>query len=92
MTDHSFEFTHAITRCPARSVVDGLRAEDHGIPEFDQMLKDHAHYVATLRETGAEIIELLALNEFPDAVFAEDNAISLKNSAILYSSLKKIQE
>ena len=56
------------------------------------MLKGHANYVATLRETGAEIIELLALNEFPDAVFAEDNAISLKNSAILYSSLKKIQE
>ena len=56
MTDHSFEFTRAITRRPARSVVDGLRAEDHGTPDFDQMLKDHAHYVATLRETGAEII------------------------------------
>jgi hypothetical protein len=56
MTDHSFEFTRAITRRPARSVVDGLRAEDHGTPDFDQMLKDHAHYVATLRETGVEII------------------------------------
>jgi dimethylargininase len=35
MTDDSFEFTHDITRYPARSVVDGLRAEDHGIPDFD---------------------------------------------------------
>lgn len=83
MTDHSYEFTRAITRRPARSVVDGLRAEDHGTPDFDQMLKDHEHYVATLRETGAEIIELPALEEFPDAVFVEDNALCLKNCAIL---------
>ena len=83
MADHSFEFTRAITRRPARSVVDGLRAEDHGTPDFDQMSKDHAHYVATLRETGAEIIELPALNEFPDAVFVEDDALCLKNCAIL---------
>jgi N-dimethylarginine dimethylaminohydrolase len=52
-------------------------------PDFDQMLKDHAHYVATLRETGAEIIELPALDEFPDAVFVEDDALCLKNCAIL---------
>ena len=83
MTDCSFEFTHAITRRPARSVVDGLRAKNHGTPNFDQMLKDHAHYVATLRETGAEIIELPALDEFPDAVFVEDDALCLKNCAIL---------
>ena len=83
MTDYSFQFTHAITRRPARSVVYGLRAKDHGTPNFDQMLKDHAHYVATLRETGAEIIELPALDKFPDAVFVEDNALCLKNCAIL---------
>ncbi len=77
MTDHSFEFTRAITRRPARSVVDGLRAEDHGTPDFDQMLKDHAHYVATLRETGAEIIELPALDEFPDAVFVVNAGLKL---------------
>ena len=39
MTDYSFEFTHAITRRPARSVVNGLRAKDRGTPDFDQMLK-----------------------------------------------------
>ena len=83
MTDHSFEFTRAITRHPARSVIDGLRAEDHGTPDFDQMLKDHAHYVSTLRETGAEIIELPALEDFPDSVFVEDDALCLKDCAIL---------
>ena len=30
MTDYSFQFTHAITRRPARSVVYGLRDKDNG--------------------------------------------------------------
>lgn len=83
MRDPSYEFTRAITRRPAPSVIDGLRAEDHGVPDFDQMLKDHAQYVATLRETGAEVIELPPLDDFPDAVFVEDDALCLKDCAIL---------
>ncbi len=83
MRDHSYQFTHAITRRPAKSVVAGLRAEDHGNPNFDQMLTDHASYVAALRETGAEVIELPALEDFPDAVFVEDAALCLQDCAIL---------
>ena len=83
MTDHSYEFTRAITRKPSKSVIDGLRAEDHGTPDLDQMLKDHTDYVATLRETGAEVIELPALDDFPDSVFVEDDALCLKDCAIL---------
>lgn len=83
MTDHSYQFTRAITRKPARSVIDGLRSEEHGTPDFDQMVEDHAHYVATLRETGAEVIELPALEDFPDSVFVEDDALCLKDCAIL---------
>ncbi len=83
MMDHSYEFTRAITRKPARSVIDGLRAEDLGMPDFDQMMRDHAQYVATLRETGAEVIELEALEEFPDSVFVEDDALCLHDCAIL---------
>jgi len=83
MTDPSYQFTRAITRKPARSVIDGLRAQDHGTPDFGQMLQDHAHYIATLRETGAEVIELPALEEFPDSVFVEDDALCLHDCAIL---------
>ena len=57
MTDPTYEFTHAVTRRPADSIVDGLRAEDIGTPDLAQMEKAHAHYVATLKETGAEVIE-----------------------------------
>ena len=44
MTNNSsFEFFRAITRCPAASIVDGLRAKDTGAPDLKQMLADHAH-------------------------------------------------
>lgn len=47
------------------------------------MAEDHSYYVATLRETGAQIIELPALEGFPDSVFVEDDALCLKECAIL---------
>lgn len=83
MTDPTFEFSRAITRRPAASIVDGLRAEDIGTPDLAQMLKDHAHYVSVLKSTGAEVIELPALDAFPDAVFVEDTALCLPQGAIL---------
>lgn len=83
MTHPSFEFSHAITRRPSASIIDGLRAEDIGAPDLDQMLADHAHYVATLKRTGAKVIELPPLDAFPDAVFVEDTALCLPQGAIL---------
>lgn len=83
MTDPTFEFSHAITRRPAASIIDGLRAENIGTPSLDQMLADHAHYVATLRKTGAKVIELPPLEAFPDAVFVEDTALCLPQGAVM---------
>lgn len=83
MTHPSFEFSHAITRRPSASIINGLRAEDIGVPDLDQMLADHAHYVATLKRTGAKVIELPPLDAFPDAVFVEDTALCLPQGAIL---------
>ncbi len=83
MTEHSYEFTRAVTRKPSGSIVDGLRAADIGTPDLAQMLKDHAHYVAILRETGAEVVELPALEAYPDAVFVEDTALCLPEGAVM---------
>ncbi|SDD41813.1 dimethylarginine dimethylaminohydrolase family protein [Ruegeria marina] len=83
MTDSTYQFTRAITRRPAASVVNGLRAEDIGTPDLEQMLKDHAHYVATLKSTGADVIELPPLDGFPDALFVEDTALCLPKGAVL---------
>lgn len=83
MSHFSCSFNRAITRSPSPSIVDGLRAHDIGTPSLDQMLIDHKHYVDTLRSTGAEVIELPPLAEFPDAVFVEDTALCLPEGAIL---------
>ena len=83
MNQPSFEFTRAITRLPARSIVDGLRAVDTGNPDYQQMLADHAHYVASLKQAGACVTELPALEDFPDSVFVEDDALCLPELAIL---------
>jgi len=83
MREPSFEFTHAITRKPGASAINGLRAVDRGAPELKAMSEAHDHYVLTLREAGAEVIQLPALEAFPDASFVEDTALCLPQGAIL---------
>jgi len=83
MRNPSFEFARAVTRRPAASVVDGLRAEDTGPPDLQGMLAAHDAYVAALRSTGAEVIVLDALDAYPDAQFVEDTALCLPQGAIL---------
>jgi dimethylargininase len=83
LTEYCYQFTRAVTRLPAQSIVDGLRAEDIGNPDHEQMLKDHAHYVATLKQAGARVTELAALEAYPDSVFVEDVALCLPEVAIM---------
>ncbi|WP_022703092.1 dimethylarginine dimethylaminohydrolase family protein [Pseudorhodobacter ferrugineus] len=79
----SYCFTHAITRKPAVSITAGLRAVDIGTPDLARMLAHHADYIAALRSTGAEVVELEALEAFPDSVFVEDTALCLPQGAVV---------
>lgn len=79
----SYSFTHAIARLPGSSITGGLRAVDTGAPDLAIFLAHHADYVAALRSTGAEVLVLDALEDFPDAVFVEDTALCLPEGAIV---------
>ena len=79
----STHFTHSITRRPAGSIIRGLRAVDTGTPDLALMQEHHAAYIATLRETGATVIELPALDAYPDSVFVEDTALCLPQGAVV---------
>jgi dimethylargininase len=79
----STHFTHAITRRPAASITRGLRAVDTGTPDLATMQAHHDAYVATLRGTGATVIELPPLDAFPDSVFVEDTALCLPQGAVV---------
>ena len=76
-------FSAAITRPPAHSAVDGLRAEDRGAVDIKLMAKQHSEYQQALRQAGAIITELSALPAYPDAQFVEDTALCLPNLAVM---------
>ncbi len=83
MSHHSYRFSHAITRKPGRSITGGLRAVDIGAPDLGLMLDHHAAYVAALRATGATVLELDAIEAYPDSVFVEDTALCLPEGAVV---------
>ena len=79
----SYTFSHAITRRPSASIVAGLRAVDTGTPDLALMQAHHADYIAALRATGAVVVDLPALEAFPDSVFVEDTALCLPEGAVV---------
>lgn len=81
--DRSFRFSHAITRRPPQSAVRGLRAEDKGTPDIALMQKHHELYVKALEGTGATVIVLDPLEDFPDSHFVEDSALCLQEGAVV---------
>ncbi len=81
--NQTYEFRHAVTRKPAASITEGLRAIDTGAPDLVRMQAAHNAYVATLHETGADVVELPPLPAYPDSVFVEDTALCLPQGAIL---------
>ncbi|MEM9631339.1 MAG: arginine deiminase family protein [Pseudomonadota bacterium] len=78
----SFRFTHAITRTPANSVSNGIRAVDAGDPSGEKFRQEHELYVKALQEAGLEVTVLPPLEEFPDSCFVEDPAFCLPEGAI----------
>ena len=77
------KFLHAVTLTPALSAINGLRSEERGAVNIDVMMKQHRNYIDALKYAGAEVTELKALAEFPDAQFVEDTALCLPDVAIM---------
>ena len=78
-----FRFNRAIVRKPARSVVDGLRANDRASPNYDVVVAEHDAYVAALKSAGVTVAVLPSLEAFPDSMFVEDPALVFPEGAIL---------
>lgn len=70
-------------RTPAPSVVHGIRSGDGPDPDFAALLAEHRAYVAALRTCGLTVTELPPLDDFPDALFVEDVALTFPQGAIL---------
>ncbi len=79
----SYHFTHAVCRAPASSVVNALRLEDLGNPDFELLCRQHEIYIEALRETGVTVNVMPASEDYPDSVFVEDAALVVDGVAIL---------
>ncbi len=82
-TSPVYRFDAAIVRSPSQSVVNGLRAGDHGDPTFEAIKAEHDAYVVALRQAGVDVTILPALEAFPDSMFVEDPALVFSEGAIL---------
>ncbi|HTW36086.1 MAG TPA: arginine deiminase family protein [Rhizomicrobium sp.] len=78
-----FDFTNAIVREPGQNVIDGLREDRSVAPDFAGVRREHATYVAVLREAGLTVDVLPPLEAFPDSIFVEDPALVFREGAIL---------
>lgn len=76
-------FTHALCRAPAPSAIHGIRADHGPDPDFTGLVAEHDAYVGALRELGLAVEVLPPLDDFPDALFTEDVALTFPNGAIL---------
>src|SRR5512146_2903415 len=80
---HVFDFTQAIVRIPARSVVNGLREDATAMPDFEKIAAEHRTYISALRDLGLTVDMLPPLEAFPDSIFVEDPALVFPEGAIL---------
>lgn len=78
-----FDYTHALVRQPAPSVVAGLRAGDGPDPDYTALLAEHGAYVAALRGLGLDVEVLPPAEDYPDSIFVEDPALVFTEGAIV---------
>lgn len=78
-----YDFNSAIVRQPSPSVVNGLRADDRGNPDYDGVKSEHEAYVKALETAGMAVTVLPALKAYPDSIFVEDPALVFSEGAIL---------
>lgn len=83
MSGRVFDFTDALVRTPAPSVVDGLRAGGQDDPDYPAVLAEHRDYIAALEAAGVAVEILPPLDGYPDSIFVEDPAFVMPEGAIL---------
>jgi dimethylargininase len=76
----------AIVRKPSRNLSKGeLTFLSRKKLDFEKAAKQHQAYCDALKELGARVITLDAVNSLPDSVFVEDTALVLDEIAVIVS-------
>lgn len=77
-------FKNIIVRKPSKTICKGITSSPElGQPNYEIALKQHLAYINALKSCDVNVIELEALEEFPDSCFVEDTAVLTKECAII---------
>ncbi|HZJ98424.1 MAG TPA: arginine deiminase-related protein [Tissierellaceae bacterium] len=76
-------YTHMIVRRPSKSMVEGLRRDFAGDPDYELALEQHQAYIDALKSLGMVVEVLPPLEDYPDACFVEDVAVVTEKMAIV---------
>ncbi|AZZ65356.1 N(G),N(G)-dimethylarginine dimethylaminohydrolase [Metamycoplasma phocicerebrale] len=83
-------FKRFIVRKPGKSMVEGINdwAElaHLGKPVYEKAAKQWEDYVKTIKSLGIEVIELKALEEYPDSCFVEDPVVIIPNKLAIMTN------
>ena len=80
-----FQYKKAIVcGVPSSLPAEAQRQNDSCEPiDFDKAVRQHSDYVSALKKLGLEVIELSALEAYPDCVFVEDVAVVCEGVALI---------
>lgn len=76
-------FKNVIVKRPCKAMIDGISTANLGKPDYELALKQHDHYIETLKKCGVNITILDADECYPDSCFVEDTALCTEKCVIV---------
>jgi dimethylargininase len=76
-------FTSAVVKQPCRNLVNGIRGNDLGVPDFARACQQHDAYIQALETCGLSVTILAPEEAFPDSTFIEDTCLVTDHCAVI---------
>ena len=76
-------FTSAVVKRPCHNLVNGIRSNDLGAPDFARACQQHDTYIQALETCGLSVTILEPDELFPDSVFIEDTCLVTDHGIVI---------
>jgi dimethylargininase len=76
-------FTSAVVKRPCQSMVNGIRSNTLGTPDFARACHQHDAYIQALETCGLSVTVLTPEDAFPDSTFIEDTCLVTDHCAVI---------
>jgi dimethylargininase len=76
-------FTSAVVKRPCSNLVNGIRSNDLGAPDFARACRQHDSYITALETCGLSVTILAPDEAFADSTFIEDTCLVTENCVVM---------